>query len=69
MSDMPIESPNKYGRMDDDADEFASLLTGNTPPKRTPGGAAVSPPADDDEIDAATLLARINSLGESKYGR
>lgn len=51
MSEVPIESPNKYGRMDDDPDELADLLLGREPHKRVDphGGFGIS---HTDAIDA-----------------
>lgn len=68
MSNMPIEPRNHYGDWgEDDPSELAALLTGNPAPKRTPGGAAVSPPESDDEVDADSVLQR-SYHNPNKYG-
>lgn len=67
MADVPAESRNKYGNWSDDDAELTAVLNGNPLAKRPAGGAAIPPPEDDDEIDATTLLKRVNSV--DKYGR
>lgn len=44
MPEMPIENPNKYGRLDDDPNELADLLSGREPHKRVSpvGGFGIS---------------------------
>jgi hypothetical protein len=67
MDDLFIESRNKYGKWEDDDAALTGVVTGRTPPERSPGHSAIPPSEIDGEITQDDLLREVNSV--SKYGR
>lgn len=66
--ELPVESPNKYGKWNDDSDEFAVLLGGKPAARRAAVPATETAQSEGGAVDEDFLRSLVND-SESKYGR
>ena len=69
MFELPVESRFKYGKFDDDVDDFAVELSGGKPaPRRASVPSGEAAPRGDGQVDEDFLRSLIGNP-EGKYGR